>query len=285
MIAPDRATREQVDAALELVDLGKYVERDSGAVIRLDTAEVLAVAVRALLAEIEPYRRLAPQTCAAGLHGDWLVDSEHHYPCPWCQVHRLRAALVARTPQPAEQAAPRDAEFWRLVQAGYSYQEAQRRSMLTAPLPAVPDGEDEPRLHKVGEVLSDCSCCAVSADVCAGVSGCCEQCAEIGRLNMHATTTPRPELFTDPPKRRAPRLDGEDVPTRLDAAAALAALTAQRDAVLALHRDAGPGMGHDTPSGDYYGDFPTSCTTCGTSDEYAVAWPCPTARALGVDDA
>lgn len=62
-------------------------------------------------------------------------------------------------------------------------------------------------------------------------------------------------------------------------------LTTQRDAVLALHRDAGPGMGHDTPSGDYYGDFPTSCTACGTSDEYAVAWPCPTARALGVDGA
>lgn len=45
-------------------------------------------------------------------------------------------------PHPAEPADPRDAEFWRLVQAGYSYQEAQRRSMLTGavPLPAVPDG-------------------------------------------------------------------------------------------------------------------------------------------------
>lgn len=60
----------------------------------------------------------------------------------------------------------------------------------------------------------------------------------------------------------------------------LAQLETQLAAALALHRDVGPGMGHTS---DGYGDFDHTCGSCGTSDEYAVAWPCPTARALGVE--
>lgn len=58
-------------------------------------------------------------------------------------------------------------------------------------------------------------------------------------------------------------------------------LTAQRDAVLALHRDVGGGRGFDGEG--RYVDHPTACGACGTHDEYAVPWPCPTARALGVE--
>lgn len=57
----------------------------------------------------------------------------------------------------------------------------------------------------------------------------------------------------------------------------------QRTAVLALHRDVGGGLGWGPPNGDHYGDHPTACSTCGTHDEYAVEWPCPTIRALGVE--
>jgi hypothetical protein len=39
--------------------------------------------------------RLTPQTCPAGLHADWAVDSEHDHACPWCEIDALRARADA----------------------------------------------------------------------------------------------------------------------------------------------------------------------------------------------
>lgn len=53
-----------------------------------------------------------------------------------------------------------------------------------------------------------------------------------------------------------------------------------RDRVRALHQPT-DGMGYD--SDDHpgrYGDMTRVCTACGTSDEYAVRWPCPTIEAI-----
>lgn len=45
---------------------------------------------------------------------------------------------------------------------------------------------------------SACQCCEQAEEVCAGIAGCCEPCAEIGRRTMHA---PRPEVArTNPPE-------------------------------------------------------------------------------------
>ncbi len=81
-----RSGRGQVDGALELVDLGHTVARDDDAVIRLDTARVLAAEVRALRAEVER------------VHSALRHETDAHV----AERDRLRAALVARTPQPAE---------------------------------------------------------------------------------------------------------------------------------------------------------------------------------------
>lgn len=51
------------------------------------------------------------------------------------------------------------------------------------------------------------------------------------------------------------------------------------DAALALHQpDPDGGMGWR--SDGRYGVIDPACRTCGTSDEYAVPWPCATVRAL-----
>ncbi|MFM9616804.1 hypothetical protein ACKI14_02440 [Streptomyces turgidiscabies] len=46
--------------------------------------------VRRLRTELAAVEMLAPQQCPAGLHADWLVDSEYAHACPWCQIDRLR---------------------------------------------------------------------------------------------------------------------------------------------------------------------------------------------------
>jgi hypothetical protein len=54
------------------------------------------------------------------------------------------------------------------------------------------------------------------------------------------------------------------------------------DRVRALHRPA-EGLGYDSDEDDTpgsYGHIAQACTTCGTTDEYAVRWPCGTLRAL-----
>lgn len=48
--------------------------------------------------------------------------------------------------------------------------------------------------------------------------------------------------------------------------------------VVAAHTDMGWGQGYDGEGN--YTDFEHTCRVCGTWDEYAVAWPCPTVRAL-----
>jgi hypothetical protein len=60
------------------------------------------------------------------------------------------------------------------------------------------------------------------------------------------------------------------------------ALAASLAAVKALHqpiREGGQGFYDD----GRYGYIEPACETCGTADEYAVEWPCATARALGED--
>lgn len=82
------------------------------------------------------------------------------------------------------------------------------------------------------------------------------------------------------------RLD--EIAARLEATdngyGAFSAMRPEFDALLAvvrevagLHRPVPDGLG-DTGTG--YGTVSPACGTCGTHDEYAVPWPCPTGRAL-----
>lgn len=48
-------------------------------------------------------------------------------------------------------------------------------------------------------------------------------------------------------------------------------------AILARHQVTG-GLGWRDEGG--YGDIDPACTACGTPDEYAERWPCPTVRAV-----
>lgn len=57
---------------------------------------------------------------------------------------------------------------------------------------------------------------------------------------------------------------------------ARALLAAVRE-VATLHRPVPDGWGF---IGDSYGTVSPACGTCGTHSEYAVPWPCPTARAV-----
>lgn len=61
------------------------------------------------------------------------------------------------------------------------------------------------------------------------------------------------------------------------APADLAALLAVVREVARLHQPIPDGMGFIDGS---YGTISPACGTCGAYDEYAVPWPCPTARAL-----
>ena len=66
------------------------------------TVNVLLAEIDRQRAELAAFEMLAPQQCPAGLHADWLVDSEYAHACPWCRVADLegpaveaRAALAA----------------------------------------------------------------------------------------------------------------------------------------------------------------------------------------------
>jgi hypothetical protein len=79
--------------------------------------------------------------------------------------------------------------------------------------------------------------------------------------------------------------DATKVVTALAARGLLADGTDRRriEKALALHQREDEGMGYgsdddDTPGS--YGTIHNVCTTCGTADEYAVRWPCPTVAAL-----
>lgn len=60
-----------------------------------ENAELRAEAAR-LRAEHEPFESLTEQTCGAGKHATWLVDSPDHHACPWCEIETLHAELAAR---------------------------------------------------------------------------------------------------------------------------------------------------------------------------------------------
>ena len=63
-------------------------------------------------------------------------------------------------------------------------------------------------------------------------------------------------------------------------AAARATVPALLDAlekVLELHQPVTDGMGFTE---DWYGGISPACSSCGTSDEYAVPYPCPTVTAI-----
>ena len=66
---------------------GVYEYGNDGSVTDI-TAEV-----RRQRAELAALEMLAPQQCPAGLHADWLVDSECAHACPWCQIEAHRLAL------------------------------------------------------------------------------------------------------------------------------------------------------------------------------------------------
>lgn len=85
-MSADRPTRGQVDAALERVNSNRPVTHA--------TFDVLAAEVLALRAELDSYLMLTPQTCSAGKHPEWLIDSEHTHACPWCQIDALRAQVA-----------------------------------------------------------------------------------------------------------------------------------------------------------------------------------------------
>lgn len=55
----------------------------------------LAAEVRRQRTELAAVEMLAPQQCPAGLHADWLVDSEYAHACPWCQIDKLRTNAAA----------------------------------------------------------------------------------------------------------------------------------------------------------------------------------------------
>ena len=68
------------------------------------------------------------------------------------------------------------------------------------------------------------------------------------------------------------------LPTLLDALdAAEAALARVRE----LHSSSGTAESQGYDAEGEYGYIAPYCTGCEASDEYAVAWPCPTIRALG----
>lgn len=64
-----------------------------------------------------------------------------------------------------------------------------------------------------------------------------------------------------------------------DPAATLRRIAAERRLLEAHQQVEGNGYEPDDP-GERYGPIASACSSCGTSDEYAVPWPCPTVRAL-----
>jgi hypothetical protein len=56
-------------------------------------AETASRRQAARIAELEKqlaeYEVMNPQQCPAGLHADWLVNSEYTHACPWCRIAEL----------------------------------------------------------------------------------------------------------------------------------------------------------------------------------------------------
>lgn len=43
------------------------------------------------------FERMTPQTCPAGIHADWAVDSESAHTCPWCEIDELKGSAARLT--------------------------------------------------------------------------------------------------------------------------------------------------------------------------------------------
>jgi len=43
------------------------------------------------------FERMTPQTCPAGIHADWAVDSEYSHTCPWCEIDELKGSAARLT--------------------------------------------------------------------------------------------------------------------------------------------------------------------------------------------
>lgn len=41
-------------------------------------------------AEFQWAEMLTHQSCPAGKHPDWFIDSEHNLLCPWCEIDKIR---------------------------------------------------------------------------------------------------------------------------------------------------------------------------------------------------
>lgn len=284
--------------------------------LKLQDGSVLAAEVRALRAELEHPNEFS-----------------------------VRAALVARTPQPAEQAVIAAAREVEAARSDAALNAAAHRTRVAlgaldaAPLPAVPDGEDaavepnlEPTVAVSDETLTEAEQWFTYWETVGSVNDSGAVAEREGARLLHAEYNRRgtelerlrgrtheiqaqemakrahldsliaemrarwdaAKRWTEDNELLAEWASGEhaarsfwsmtsmrarDVLARLigersEALADLAALRAQRDAVLALHRRADDGT------------FPPCCAECLYYDEDGevrrATWPCPTARALGV---
>lgn len=102
-----------------------------------DAGAALLAEVRRQRTELAVFEMLAPQQCPAGLHADWLVDSEYAHACPWCRVAELEvglndlAALVSQWHGRAAKAEPRAAE----LAAVHAFLDEQERAARLFELP------------------------------------------------------------------------------------------------------------------------------------------------------
>ena len=80
--------------------------------------------------------------------------------------------------------------------------------------------------------------------------------------------------------RWALRFAKHESEARDNARAEVERLSAQVEAVRALHASSGDEESQGYLPGGGYGFIAPYCTGCVASDEYATAWPCPTIRAL-----
>ncbi len=242
MSAPDRPTREQIDAALARADL----VHDGGTnEVRL-IVHRLAAEVRALRAELDRVH--------LALH--------HETNAHVAERDRLRAALVARTPQPAETEPNRThlemtgtaaaLTVWQTRVPGGTPHVAHRIDVdprcltlswangarpratvehatecrcddftgrltktLTAPLPAVPDGEDD----RAGAVTLRPSALMEAFQTVETLLGYRIPFGFVSDLLIRCATHEHADAIRAAFAPLHAALDGEDVPARLDAAA------------------------------------------------------------------
>lgn len=138
-----------LDAALTLAGPVNTAEGLTADALRVLAAEVdrrsavLAerdAEITRLRHELESFDVLTDQGCPAGKHPDWLIDSERHHACPWCEIERLRHAARASVEDLESPAMPNKA-----------------RARLLDALAAVPDEPDDdiplPQVTETGRRL------------------------------------------------------------------------------------------------------------------------------------